>query len=106
MQNAVFWFVCCELLGSLKVSPGKLERFSYDCYKEGYRHKVHHYEERVIFLIGHFSNWSTLHRNALAARAACLDPHLPLSALGSFSERKGRKGHYLYSFKHVTSLFI
>ena len=30
-------------------------------------------EERVIFFIKHFSNWSILHRNALAA---CLDPRL------------------------------
>ena len=32
-----------------------------------------HYEERVIFFIRHFSKWSTLHRNALAVWAACLD---------------------------------
>ena len=31
------------------------------------RHKVHHYEERGIFFIRHFSILSTLHRNDLAA---------------------------------------
>ena len=40
--------------------------------KGGSRHKVHHLEERVIFFIRHSNNWSTLHRNALAAWAACL----------------------------------
>ena len=33
-------------------------------------------QERVIFFIRHFSSWSTLHCNALAAWAACLDPRL------------------------------
>ena len=37
--------------------------------KGGSRHKVHHYEERVFFFLRHFSNWSTLHRNALASWA-------------------------------------
>ena len=48
-----------------------------------YRHKVSHYEERVIFFIRHFSSWSTLHRNALAARAACLDPRLLIKCICS-----------------------
>ena len=42
--------------------------------KGGSRHKVHHYEERVILFIRNFSNCSTLHRNALAAWAGCLYP--------------------------------
>ena len=35
--------------------------------KGGSRHQEHHYEERVIFFLMHFSNCSTLNRNALAA---------------------------------------
>ena len=46
-------------------------------WKGGFRHKAHYYNERVILVIRHFSNCSTLHRNALAAWGACLDPRLP-----------------------------
>ena len=53
------------------------------CIKGGSRHKVHHYKERVIFYVRHFSNWSTLHRNALAAWAACLDPRRTLHRANS-----------------------
>ena len=47
--------------------------------KGGSRQKVYHYEERVIFFTRHFSNWSTLHRNALAAWAAWVDTRMELS---------------------------
>ena len=46
-------------------------------FKGGSRHKVQHYNESVLFFIRHFSTF--LHRNALAAWAACLDP--PLTSL-------------------------
>ena len=49
--------------------------------KGGSRHKVHNYEERVTFFIRHFSNYYILHRNASAARAACLDPRLHTTLL-------------------------
>ena len=38
-------------------------------HKGGSRHKVYHYEKRIIFFIRNFSSWSTFHRNALAAWA-------------------------------------
>ena len=44
--------------------------------KGGSRHKTQHYEEKVIFYIRHFCNCSIFHRDALARRAACLDPRL------------------------------
>ena len=56
-------------------------------FKGGSRHKEHHHEERGIFFIRHFSNCSTLHHNALAARAACLDLRLELIWL------TGKQGH-------------
>ena len=40
------------------------------------RHKAQYYDERFFFFIRHFSNCFTLHRNALAAWAACLDLRL------------------------------
>ena len=47
--------------------------------KGGPRHTVHHYEKRCFCFIRHFSNWSTIQPNALAACASCLDPHMLLS---------------------------
>ena len=44
--------------------------------KGGSRHEAQYYGERFLFFIRHFNNSSTLHRNALAAWAACLDPRL------------------------------
>ena len=35
-----------------------------------------HHDKRIVFLIKHFSNCYILHRNALAARALCLEPRL------------------------------
>ena len=42
----------------------------------GSRHKVKYYDERLLFVIRCFSNCFTLHRNALAGKATCLDPRL------------------------------
>ena len=45
--------------------------------KGGSRHKEqYNSNELLIFFIRHFSNYPIFHRNALAARAACLDPRL------------------------------
>ena len=49
--------------------------------KGGSRHNVYYHEERAIFFIRHFSNCPTLHRTAVAARAACLDPRLQADQL-------------------------
>ena len=40
----------------------------------GSRHEAQFQDERVIFLIRHIYNCYILHRNALAAWAACPDP--------------------------------
>ena len=54
-------------LKELKVNLFLCVGFFLQRIKGGSRDKVHHYEERVIFFIWHFSNLSSLHRNALAA---------------------------------------
>ena len=50
-----------EVFGRLRVKHDALYN------KGGSRHKDHHYDEGGIFFISNFSNYSALHRNALAA---------------------------------------
>ena len=49
--------------------------------KGGSRHKNLCMTRVLGFLIGYFSNYYTLHRSELAARAAPLDPRLSLKSL-------------------------
>ena len=58
------------------------------------RHKVHHYEERFIFFKGRFSNWSTLHRNALRFHSLVVPflfmPHCQIENFSYSQYLKGR----------------
>ena len=51
--------------------------------------------EKVLgFLIRYFSNYYTLHRSDLAARAAPLDPRLPKPLLSKGTHRPNRRLYY------------
>ena len=68
--------------------------------KGGSRHK-NLYMTRVLgFLIRYFSNYYTLHRSDLAARAAPLDPHLTtVKSSRSLNQRRKRlKSYRLFSY--------
>ena len=43
----------------------------------GSRHNAKYYDERVLFFLRHFSNWSSLYRNALTVRVLIHFCYLP-----------------------------
>ena len=66
--------------------------------KGGSRHKEQCYDERFLLFIRHLNDCFTLHRNALAEWAACLDPRL--RSMRNFSTNS------LYSLKILLPVFF